>query len=350
MAEPQARPARFTIGDIVPSFNLSRPDGTVLDIGGDECAGHFRVLLFGAGASAGAAMADAHRALSQKRAALAKHGALLYAVWPGPPNRAATSEASIAPLFDPDRRIEAAFRPDTQPAERPFAIVLCPNQHLLFLSADLTVEFDAMVAAITREARHFRPSEGGRQPPVLIVPRVFSAEDCKALIERFKTEGNVYVEPGHGDKGLTQDYKMRIPEYGRDDRVDHWLMNQATIGFINERLKRRFLPEVRKAFAYNITRHEAYRITKYEGARGGELHGHRDNSELRVAHRRFALSINLNSEAFEGGGLRFPEYGGQVYRPSSGTALLFSSGLLHEALHVTKGRRFVLLGFMFGES
>lgn len=338
---------RFTIGDIVPSFSLVGPDNNPFDLGGDECAGHFRVLLFAAGGEAGAA---ARRALSEKSTALAKHGALLYAVRPTTPALVGASEPKLAPLFDPDRRIEAIFRPDGLASDRPFALVLCPNQHLFGLYADLIAELDALLAAIAREARHFRASEGGRQPPILMVPRVLSADDCKALITRFKTEGQVYVEPGHGDKGMTQDYKMRIPEYGRDDRIDHWVMNPTTIGFINERLKRRFLPEVKKAFAYDITRHEAYRITKYEGARGGELHGHRDNSDVRVAHRRFALSINLNSEEFEAGGLRFPEYGGQVYRPPSGTALLFSSSLLHEALHVTKGRRFVLLGFMFGES
>lgn len=269
---------------------------------------------------------------------------------PGPPLRTAPSDAPTTPLFDPDRRIEAAFHPDGPPPAQPFVIALCPNQHLLFVCSDLANGLDAMLGAITREARFFRASEGVRHPPVLTVPHVFSAADCKLLIKRFRTEGNVYVEPGHGDKGMTQDYKMRIPEYGRDDRIDHWVMNLAIVGFINEPLKRRFLPEVRKAFAYAITRHEPYRITKYEGARGGALHGHRDNSELHVAHRRFALSINLNREEFEGGGLRFPEYGSQVYRPPSGRALLFLSSMLHEALHITKGRRFVLLGFMFGET
>ncbi len=337
---------RFTDGDIVPSFSLVGPDNNPFDLGGDECAGHFRVLLF----AAGEAGAEARRALSEKSVTLAKHGALVYAIRPTSPSLVGPANSTLLRLFDPDRRIEAIFRPEGHPSERPFAIVLCPNQHLLGLYADPVAELDAMAATIGREARHFRASEGVRHAPILMMPRVLSPDDCKALITRFKTEGNVYVEPGHGDKGMTQDYKMRIPEYGRDDRIDHWVMNPATIGFINERLKRRFLPEVKKAFAYAITRHETYRITKYEGARGGELHGHRDNSEVRVAHRRFALSINLNSEEFEGGGLRFPEYGGQVYRPPSGTALLFSSSLLHEALHVTKGRRFVLLGFMFGES
>jgi predicted 2-oxoglutarate/Fe(II)-dependent dioxygenase YbiX len=260
------------------------------------------------------------------------------------------TSAAVPLLADPDGRVANLLKPaDAEPGAS-FLVVLCPNQHLLGVFAKPLAQFDSLVSLIGREARHFRSVEGTRHAPVLQIPQVLSAEDCKHLIAIFNTEGNVFVEPGHGDKAMTQDYKMRIPEYGRHDRIDHWVMNEATVRFINERLKRRLLPEVRKAFAYAITRHESYRITKYEGERGGELHGHRDNSELRVAHRRFALSINLNSEQFEGGGLRFPEFGGQIYRPPSGTALLFSSGLLHEAMHVTKGRRFVLLGFMFGET
>jgi predicted 2-oxoglutarate/Fe(II)-dependent dioxygenase YbiX len=91
------------------------------------------------------------------------------------------------------------------------------------------------------------------------------------------------------------------------------------------------------------------RIGCYEGMRGGELHGHRDNSEAFVAYRRFAVSINLNTEAFEGGELRFPEFGDQRYRPETGAAIAFSCSLLHEALHVTAGTRYVLLAFLFGD-
>jgi predicted 2-oxoglutarate/Fe(II)-dependent dioxygenase YbiX len=61
------------------------------------------------------------------------------------------------------------------------------------------------------------------------------------------------------------------------------------------------------------------------------------------------MSINLNSDRFEGGEIRFPEFGDQRYKPESGHALVFSSSLLHEAMHVTAGRRFVLLAFLFGE-
>jgi predicted 2-oxoglutarate/Fe(II)-dependent dioxygenase YbiX len=88
------------------------------------------------------------------------------------------------------------------------------------------------------------------------------------------------------------------------------------------------------------------RVGCYEGERGGELHGHRDNVEP-TPYRRFAMSMNLNVQEFSGGELRFPEFGDQRYRPNNGTAFVFSSALLHEALHVTAGRRLVLLAFLF---
>jgi hypothetical protein len=47
--------------------------------------------------------------------------------------------------------------------------------------------------------------------------------------------------------------------------------------------------------------------------------------------------------------LRFPEFGDQRYRPANGTAIVFSSSLLHEALHMISGRRLVVLGFLFGD-
>jgi 2OG-Fe(II) oxygenase superfamily len=90
-------------------------------------------------------------------------------------------------------------------------------------------------------------------------------------------------------------------------------------------------------------------MARYEGHRGGYSHGHRDNIAPYL-YRRFAMSINLNTEEFEGGELCFPEFGDQRYRPESGTAIVFSSSLLREAMHVTAGRRFVFLAFLLENS
>ena len=70
---------------------------------------------------------------------------------------------------------------------------------------------------------------------------------------------------------------------------------------------------------------------------------------MQTAHRRWALSLNLNSGDYEGGYLRFPEYGPQLYTPGTGSAVVFSCSLMHEATDVTAGKRFVLLSFFYAE-
>src|SRR5262249_16843850 len=63
----------------------------------------------------------------------------------------------------------------------------------------------------------------------------------------------------------------------------------------------------------------------------------------------FAMSLNLNTDDFEGGNLRFPEYGPHAYRPGAGDAVIFSCTLLHEATDVVRGQRFALLAFLYGK-
>ncbi|MGH6966519.1 MAG: 2OG-Fe(II) oxygenase, partial [Phenylobacterium sp.] len=58
----------------------------------------------------------------------------------------------------------------------------------------------------------------------------------------------------------------------------------------------------------------------------------------------------LNAAAFEGGDLRFPEFGPRTYRPPTGGAVVFSCSLQHEATPVTKGRRYAFLPFLYDEA
>jgi hypothetical protein len=186
-------------------------------------------------------------------------------------------------------------------------------------------------------------------PPVLQIPEALSRDDCARLIKTFKTSGQTFMPPQPINDFLNgADFKMRIPENGRVDRVDHFFFDKGTLAFLGNRMNR-IAPEIYKSFQYRVTKYETLRVACYEGERQGSLHGHRDNNPP-TQYRRFAMSINLNTEEFEGGELRFPEFGDQRYRPDSGTAIVFSSTLLHEAMHVTRGTRYVLLAFLFGET
>ncbi len=327
-------PKPLEIGDPAPIFQLVAPGGEEIDPNGDHVAGRPLVFVF---RPAGAALPEGLSPLAAKVRAQGGR-AFVIAVGLTAPKDA---PAGFEPLQDPDGKVAALYGV----AKQTRIVTLAPNRHVVALGSSAE---DAIAALKTIAARR---AEIASHPPILIIPDVFSRADCQKLIGIYTMTGHTFLEPSHGahPPGMG-DYKMRIPEYGRKDRIDHWVVTPETNAFIDERLKRRVFPEVRKAFQYKITRREAYRIGCYEGERGGELHGHRDNTKPNVAHRRFACSVNLNSEQFEGGGIRFPEFNDTEYRPETGAAIVFSSSLLHEPMHVTSGKRYVLLSFIYGET
>jgi hypothetical protein len=320
-------------GDIAPGFKLAATSGETIDPASDLVAGKPLLLLFRAGD-------DLPQGLEALVAAVkAAEGRAVLATGLG---ETATLEG-MESAADADGAARSLFGAAGQTR----LVLIAPNRHIAYIGADAA----AAQTALARIAASRGAVAMTSHPPVLITPDVLSRADCQRLINIFAMQGQTFVEPGHGTLPPgNADYKQRIPEYGRKDRIDHWIRQPETNAFIDDRLNRRLIPEIQKCFQYKITRREAYRIGCYEGERGGELHGHRDNTKPMVAHRRFACSINLNTEQFEGGELRYPEFGNQLYRPETGAAITFSCSLLHEPLHVTKGRRFVLLAFLYGET
>ena len=107
---------------------------------------------------------------------------------------------------------------------------------------------------------------------------------------------------------------------------------------VRARLVRRVLPEIAKAFQFRATRIERYIIACYDAGEGGHFRPHRDNTTKGTAHRRFAVTVNLNAEDYEGGDLRFPEYDMRTYRAPTGGAVVFSCSIMHEATAVTRGQ------------
>jgi predicted 2-oxoglutarate/Fe(II)-dependent dioxygenase YbiX len=61
------------------------------------------------------------------------------------------------------------------------------------------------------------------------------------------------------------------------------------------------------------------------------------------------MTLNLNVGEYNGGFLRFPEYAPHGYKGDSGTAIIFSCSVLHEATPVISGQRFALLSFFYGD-
>jgi predicted 2-oxoglutarate/Fe(II)-dependent dioxygenase YbiX len=109
------------------------------------------------------------------------------------------------------------------------------------------------------------------------------------------------------------------------------------------------VPEIAKALQFQASRMERYVVARYEASERGFFRPHRDNTTTGTAHRRFACTINLNAEDYDGGELRFPEFGPATYRAPTGGAVVFSCSLLHEATAVTCGNRYAFLPFFYDE-
>jgi peroxiredoxin len=331
-----------SVGDIAPDWALAGLEGNRLSVYHDAIAGHPIVMVLCPQYST--ENVATIEAFISSFAAFSAADARIFAVFPNEASAKRHKKMPFPALIDRQRQMAEMF------GSRFTTIVLRNNNHIAgIISGDAELHVEKalnLVSAINAEMTTIDMDH--RHPPVLLVPEVFSRDDCQRLIEIFHTKGQRFLDPQPAMDYLGTDYKMRIPEHMREDRIDHFFFDKDTVAFLNNRLNR-VLPEIVKSFHYRVTKYESLRMARYQGSRGGFGHGHRDNIPP-YTYRRFAMSINLNTDEFAGGALRFPEFGDQRYRPNSGTAIVFSSSLLHEAMHVTAGSRFVFLAFLFGDS
>jgi predicted 2-oxoglutarate/Fe(II)-dependent dioxygenase YbiX len=190
----------------------------------------------------------------------------------------------------------------------------------------------------------YRP--GGLQAPVLLLPNVFEPAFCRRLIEAYAAGGGEesgFMREQDGKTVLVLDHKHKR-------RSDWTVTDEALRNAARQRILRRVVPEIEKAFQFKVTRMERYIVACYNSAVGGYFQPHRDNTTKGTAHRRFAVTVNLNSEEYEGGELTFPEYGRTVFKPPVGGAVIFSCSLLHQALPVTEGKRYAFLPFLYDDA
>jgi predicted 2-oxoglutarate/Fe(II)-dependent dioxygenase YbiX len=184
------------------------------------------------------------------------------------------------------------------------------------------------------------------QAPVLFIPNILDVDFCRHLIQVWETEGNE-----NGVIAIEKNGKLltKVLDYKHKMRRDFVLKEGETQERLRHFIRNRVRPEIQKAFHFEVTRFESFKIGCYDASIGGYFRPHCDNTLEESAYRRFAMTINLNVGEYEGGYLRFPEYGSDLYQPETGSAAIFSCSLLHEATDVTKGRRFALVSFFYGE-
>jgi predicted 2-oxoglutarate/Fe(II)-dependent dioxygenase YbiX/peroxiredoxin len=181
--------------------------------------------------------------------------------------------------------------------------------------------------------------------PILILPQVFEPEFCQTLI-------NLYNDNGGRESGFMREKDGRtvgVTDHSHKRRKDYHLSDESLIKQTQQRIVRRVVPEILKVHQFRVTRMERYLVGCYSAEDGGHFNSHRDNTTSGTAHRRFAVSINLN-EDFEGGEVGFPEYGQKRYKAPAGGAVVFSCSLLHSVSRVTQGSRYAFLPFLYDDA
>jgi peroxiredoxin len=182
------------------------------------------------------------------------------------------------------------------------------------------------------------------QAPILVLPQVFEPEFCDMLI-------GLYDQHGGEESGFMREVEGKtvpVHDYRHKRRKDYTIADEKIIAQTRERVRRRVAPEILKIHQFKVTRMERYIVSCYAAEDEGHFAAHRDNTTKGTAHRRFAVSINLNDD-FEGGEVGFPEYGPRTFKARKGGAVVFSCSLLHMVTPVTKGRRYAFLPFLYDE-
>lgn len=326
-------------GDPAPVFK-ARAIGGHPNYAFNTVAGRYVLLLFCDSAQSEAGAAAALRLVAAHRALFDDTHAAFFGITCDPADEAEGRVAQQLPgirfFLDPDRSLHRLYG-----IGEPCWLLLDPM--LRVLAHGPANEGQAVMARLA--ALHGQmPDEGNA--PVLILPRVFEPELCHTLIglyERFGGKESGFMNEVNGKT-------VALINHDHKRRADHTIGDEQLKAALRDRLQRRLISEVAKVFQFHATRMERYIVACYDAATGGHFRPHRDNTTKGTAHRRFAVTINLNAEDYTGGDLRFPEFGRKTYRAPTGGAVVFSCSLLHEATPVTQGKRYAFLPFLYDEA
>lgn len=233
-------------------------------------------------------------------------------------------------LADPEGAVCQSYLAAAGRTEGTLGYLIDPNQRIIeVLAADADLS----------DVRALEVMAGQPEipPPVLFIPRVVDPDLRDELIGLWRMQNEeIGYSLGHGDD------RDREAKSSRDHVVRDPRMNARLVDLVTRRIR----PELERAFGLReVLDFEVFVILGYHADRQDFFGPHRDNDAARMAHRRIAISINLNDD-YDGGELQFPEYSLRGYRFPAGMAAVFGCGLLHQALPPVSGERFVLTTFL----
>ena len=307
-------------------------------------AGRWLVLL-AFGSLEGEAAQAAHRTVLARRALFDDARAAFFGLSADPLDREVrgltAAHAGLRYFWDFDQQAFSALGLKGLPRPGQAVFLIDPAFRILMAAPieETGLVLDRLQAELARDA------DAAETPgaPVLVLPRVFEPEFCELLIDYFESRpsqdsGFAAEVGGRAELVIDPALKRR-----RDVVIDHPKLQAA----IETRLIHRLLPMVKTAFNWRAEYIERFLIARYAAEDRGFFVAHRDDVVPGSAHRKFAVTVNLNADGFSGGDLRFPEFGPRLYRPQTGGAAVFSCSLLHEVTPVTEGVRYAFLPFLF---
>lgn len=220
-------------------------------------------------------------------------------------------------------------------------ILVDPSLHVIRTYPMLTTRIEEVLQDI---ADLPPPDQFGgvvRPAPILMIPNVLTPEMCQRLIGAYR---------GHGgeESGIHRSGSL-VLDGGFKRRKDFTIEDEGVLAELSWCLARRVRPEVEKLFFMKITYVERHIVGCYSAEDGGHFQPHTDNGPGLTAHRRFAVSINLNND-FDGGEVVFPEYNTTGYKAPAGWAVVFPCAILHAVRQVTRGARYAYLPFIYDDA
>jgi peroxiredoxin len=335
---------RITLGDPVPWFSAATITGGSVDLHVD--AGRWIVLAFIGNPNEPRAASELAALLGQAEL-FSEDRLVLHVVLTAPLLDPSALVACIGPAFNVIADYDGSLSARYGAQGAPRSIVLDP---MLRAVADIAWDNPSGHAALLAQVMRGLPAvdDAAGVPmsaPALIVPRVLDFPLCDLLV-------NLYGRIGGNDSGFMLDHGGKTATV-----VDHRLKRRQDMivalpelrQAIRERVVARLVPAIARFFQFDATRMDRYLVSCYDATLGGHFFRHRDNENGGALHRRFAVTINLNGD-YDGCDLRFPEFGRRSYRAPVGGAIVFSCGALHEVTPITRGRRFAMIPFLYGEA
>jgi hypothetical protein len=213
---------------------------------------------------------------------------------------------------------------------------------VLRIGNDPAVHVKELIAFLSALPKIEAAAPAALQAPVLVLPHIFEPEFCRRLIA-------LYHEQGAEDSGFMKpEGKMTIGaiDYGMKRRHDCWLVDEAVRAAIRTRIGRKADAGDQKSVPIRSDTDRALCRCLLRRRNRRSFQSAPGNTTKATAHRRFAVSLSLNAGDYVG----FPEFGSRVYHAPAGGAVVFSCSLLHEAMPVTKGKRYVALPFLYDDA